>query len=171
MLGFIVFLFFIIVLALVGYIYYSSGTTTVLAGVPVAAPSVVQTSTLAPVAAPVTPVASQVVLTQDMSLQQSTPLTYNGNTLLLKPTGELLLTDSSGNHLGDINSNKTTTTGGPFTLKVQSDGNLVIYKSDNKALWASNTNKKGNAPYQLVMTSDNLNLVDSKSTVLWSIHK
>jgi hypothetical protein len=80
------------------------------------------------------------------------------------------MTNSSGGQLGTTNSGGANPTGGPFILKVQSDGNLVIYNKNNQAIWSSGTNGKGVAPYQLVMTSDNVNLVDSKSTVLWSIH-
>lgn len=42
------------------------------------------------------------------------------------------------------------------TLKVQSDGNLVLYQSGNKAIWASNTseNTNGKPEYYLAMQQD-----------------
>jgi len=33
----------------------------------------------------------------------------------------------------------TTRTNGPFTLRVQNDGNVVIYNSQNLSIWATNT--------------------------------
>ena len=36
---------------------------------------------------------------------------------------------------------------------MQSDGNAVIYDS-GKAVWATNTNGRGSAPYRIVMQRD-----------------
>jgi len=53
-------------------------------------------------------------------------------------------------------------------VKLQNDGNLVIYGSNGKALWASNTYTKGSGPYSLKM-HDNGNLVvyDVNNEQIW----
>ncbi len=59
----------------------------------------------------------------------------------------------------------------PFRLAMQSDGNLVIYDSTNKATWATNTNGVGTAPFCLIMQDDrNLVVYDSTGTPTWSTH-
>ncbi|MGL5934761.1 MAG: hypothetical protein ACRCZI_03960 [Cetobacterium sp.] len=57
-----------------------------------------------------------------------------------------------------------------YKLLMQNDGNLVLYrKSDNKAMWASQTPNKGVGPYKLIMQPDaNLVVYDSKNAPLWS---
>lgn len=51
----------------------------------------------------------------------------------------------------------------------QTDGNLVIYDSTNKPVWASNTSGKGVGPYKSVMQSDgNYVLYDSTGKPLWA---
>lgn len=56
----------------------------------------------------------------------------------------------------------------PYTLRLQNDGNLVVYDGRNSVIWASATNGKGQAPYKLVMLDDgNLTLRDSKELIFW----
>lgn len=56
----------------------------------------------------------------------------------------------------------------PYILKLQNDGNLVVYDGRNSVIWASGTNGKGQAPYKLVMLDDgNLSLRDSKELIFW----
>ncbi len=69
-------------------------------------------------------------------------------------------------------------TNGEYFLKMQDDGNLVAYsvkvkngQSTDHAIWASNTNNKGNKPYQAIMQDDG-NLVvysDNKTSSDFSL--
>lgn len=55
------------------------------------------------------------------------------------------------------------------SANVQDDGNLVIYNSAGKAVWASNTSRRGSPPYRTVMQGDgNYVLYDSNNRALWS---
>ena len=57
---------------------------------------------------------------------------------------------------------------GEYVVKVQSDGNLVLYKG-SEVLWASATHGKGREPYKMTMQSDNhLVLQDADSKVIWA---
>jgi hypothetical protein len=54
-------------------------------------------------------------------------------------------------------------------VKMQDDGNLVVYDSENTPLWASNTNGKGIPPYKYILQGDgNLVIYDSENTPLWA---
>ena len=54
-------------------------------------------------------------------------------------------------------------------LEMQGDGNLVIYKKDRGAIWATGTNGKGTAPYKLAMQGDgNLVIYDKNNTATWA---
>jgi hypothetical protein len=55
------------------------------------------------------------------------------------------------------------------SVKMQDDGNLVVYDSTNKPLWASNTNGKGIPPYKYIMQGDgNLVIYDYTNNPLWA---
>ena len=59
-----------------------------------------------------------------------------------------------------------------FEARMQGDGNFVVYKhvdGETTAIWASNTNGKGEGPYCLKMQEDN-NLVvyDSNGSPTWA---
>ena len=57
---------------------------------------------------------------------------------------------------------------GEYVVKVQSDGNLVLYKGSD-VLWASGTHGDGREPYKMTMQSDNhLVLFDADSKVIWA---
>ena len=57
---------------------------------------------------------------------------------------------------------------GEYVLKVQPDGNLVLYKGSD-VLWASGTYGDGNAPYSMKMQKDNhLVLYDASAKVIWA---
>ena len=57
---------------------------------------------------------------------------------------------------------------GEYVVKVQSDGNLVLYKGSD-VLWASGTHGDGHEPYKMTMQSDNhLVLFDADSKVIWA---
>lgn len=55
------------------------------------------------------------------------------------------------------------------SANVQNDGNLVVYNSRGKAVWASDTSGEGAPPYRTVMQGDgNYVLYDANNTPLWS---
>ena len=57
------------------------------------------------------------------------------------------------------------------SFNVQDDGNLVIYNSSKKAVWASNTQRKGGPPYKTVMQGDgNFVLYDRNKLLLQSLY-
>jgi hypothetical protein len=60
-------------------------------------------------------------------------------------------------------SNSRNRGNGPYRLKMQIDGNLVIYDRNGKPTWASNTGGKGKGPFRIVM-QDDYNLVIYGST-------
>jgi hypothetical protein len=77
----------------------------------------------------------------------------------------------AGNILGQgqqLNRGQSLTSpNGCFTFVLQDDGNLVLYGSRNKALWASNTDTK--AVERAVMQTDgNLVLYGYNKTAVWS---
>jgi WD40 repeat protein len=56
-----------------------------------------------------------------------------------------------------------------YHLRVQEDGNMVVYDGHNQPIWSSDTYNKGTAPYILVMQDDgNLVLYDSHSSPVWA---
>ncbi len=58
---------------------------------------------------------------------------------------------------------------GGHTLKMQPDGNLVIYNIYGQGVWSTGTFGKGNGPYKVTMQDDgNVVLYDSTNMVLWS---
>ena len=57
----------------------------------------------------------------------------------------------------------------PYRLKMEDDGNLVLYDSTNKSCWSSNSANKGQAPYSLKMQNDgNLVIYDNSSKAVWA---
>ena len=56
----------------------------------------------------------------------------------------------------------------PFYMKLQEDGNLVLFDKDNKGQWWSNTAGQGKAPYTLEMQDDGDVVVkDATPTTIW----
>ena len=53
---------------------------------------------------------------------------WDGNLVVNTPNGPVGISDTAGNQ-------------GAY-LRMQDDGNLVVYSATNQALWASNTNAK-----------------------------
>jgi len=81
----------------------------------------------------------------------------------------LQVTEKLGNDDELVSSNKE------YALRMQNDGNLVLYKTNlndaksKEAIWASNTNGDGESPYRLVMQEDNhLVVYDGKDNVIWA---
>ena len=62
-----------------------------------------------------------------------------------------------------------TSQNGSYTMRTQSDGNLVMYDAAGKPRWATGTTGRGTGPYKTVMQTDgNLVLYDSKGAALWA---
>ena len=60
---------------------------------------------------------------------------------------------------------------GEYVFKVQSDGNLVLYKGGSEVLWASGTLGNGHETYKMTMQDDNhLVIRDDDSEVIWAPH-
>ena len=58
---------------------------------------------------------------------------------------------------------------GGYNVKMQSDGNLIVYDMTDKAIWATNTSGQGTGPYTLKMQANgNLVVRDSGNVALWS---
>jgi hypothetical protein len=56
----------------------------------------------------------------------------------------------------------------PYRLKIEEDGNVVIY-ANKSAIWASDTHGKGTGPYNIIMQEDgNLVLYDKNNSATWS---
>lgn len=55
----------------------------------------------------------------------------------------------------------------PYSLKYQTDGNLVLYDSKNKALWSSNTAGKS-VGKAIMQTDGNFVIYDSNNSAIWS---
>lgn len=56
----------------------------------------------------------------------------------------------------------------PFTLRLQNDGNLVLYDGRKIATWSSGTMGKGKPPYKLIMQDDgDLLLRDGNNQLFW----
>nr|AUX13429.1 mannose binding lectin [Microsorum sp. SU-2018] len=62
----------------------------------------------------------------------------------------------------------TSLTQGPYSLRMQTDCNLVLYKNGNRPLWASNTNQKGTGCYLIMQTDGNAALYTSARKALWA---
>jgi subtilase family serine protease len=91
---------------------------------------------------------------------------------LVSPNGQYTLTvKASGNVVVSGNncviwSSGTTGTGNYLTM--QTDGNLVIYSSAGKALWASGTNGSGSADHLSLQNDGNAIVYTSAGTAAWS---
>jgi hypothetical protein len=57
---------------------------------------------------------------------------------------------------------------GQYTLKMQTDGNLVEYGPDGTALWASGTYGTGSSNHVTMQTDGNLVIYTSAGTALWA---
>ena len=73
---------------------------------------------------------------------------------------------NSGNKLG--NGLMLKSSNGRFTLRMQEDGNLVVY-SGGTPIWASRTEGKGCQPFRLAMQEDNnLCIYDGTGRCTWA---
>lgn len=67
----------------------------------------------------------------------------------------------------------TQQTNSSYTLVMQNDGNLVIYKTPNgttttSPIWSTGTQGKGTAPYRCLMQADNNIVVyDNVNNLIW----
>lgn len=57
---------------------------------------------------------------------------------------------------------------GPWRMTLQTDGNLVVYDSNNLAIWHTQSQGRGVSPRRLVMQSDgNLVIYDAQGRATW----
>jgi hypothetical protein len=93
-----------------------------------------------------------------------TGLTKGSDVILNTNLGDTILPGS------EIPQNsQMTSSNGEYILIMQGDGNLVLYKTGQGVIWATNTEGKGKGPYKLVFQSDNnLVIYDSIGSVLWA---
>nr|AUX13430.1 mannose binding lectin [Microsorum sp. SU-2018] len=57
---------------------------------------------------------------------------------------------------------------GPYSLHMQTDCNLVLYKNGNQPLWASNTFQRGTGCYLIMQTDGNAVVYTSASQAVWA---
>ena len=74
-------------------------------------------------------------------------------------TGQLPATLTAGQAISSPN--------GQYTLKMQTDGNLVEYGPAGTALWASGTGGTGSSDHVTMQTDGNLVIYNSAGTALW----
>jgi hypothetical protein len=67
-----------------------------------------------------------------------------------------------GTNASLVNERSLHSRDGRWHLKMQQDGNLVLYDRSNTAIWHTHTFGKGQAPFRLDMQSDG-NLVGTLS--------
>ena len=58
--------------------------------------------------------------------------------------------------------------GASCVVRMQADGNLVVYDANEKSTWSSGTNGKGTAPFKFVMQPDGNLVVYDSSKALWA---
>lgn len=57
----------------------------------------------------------------------------------------------------------------PYTLKIQNNGNIVLFDARKFMFWNSVTGGKGKPPYKLTMQNDgNLVLTDGNNLIFWA---
>ena len=57
----------------------------------------------------------------------------------------------------------------PYFIKMQSDGNLVLFDANNKIVWASYTQNVGSVGRRLVLLNDgSLTILDGFNLVIWN---
>ena len=68
-----------------------------------------------------------------------------------------------------VGSNSYTSYTKPYFIKMQSDGNLVLFVANNKIVWASYTQNVGNVGRRLVLWNDgSLTILDGFNLVIWN---
>ncbi|KAK1298643.1 hypothetical protein QJS10_CPB14g00719 [Acorus calamus] len=110
------------------------------------------------------PSSAENILYTNEVLYSDNSLTYNYYRLTMQRDCNLVLYDNGYPVWA-------TNTGGLASgcyLKMQGDGNLVVYSNTNRAIWASNTGDGGNANYVLVLQRDRNVVV--YGTARWASH-
>jgi len=106
------------------------------------------------------------------SPSDSVPNLSNGNYHSFFIMGSLIVVDSNTGHVvfKTTPTIKTSNIQPPYSLKLQTDGNLVIYDNTNAAVWANFSNKgTASGPYKLSLNSDGtLSVADKNNNNLWS---
>ena len=86
--------------------------------------------------------------------------------LKLLKNGNLTIIDRSGSITWESKSGGIRT--GPYYVKMQGDGNLVMYGAGGPT-WASGTSGKGVGPFTLRLDDKgHLNILNNNKSVLWS---
>jgi hypothetical protein len=105
----------------------------------------------------------------------------DGNLVLYPPSGSPWATNSaSSNQLIRVNNRlngnysilagqEMTTPNRNYHLVMQGDGNLVLYRSNGSAVWATNTAGSG-ASYLTMQEDGNLVLYTSSGQAIWNTH-
>lgn len=93
----------------------------------------------------------------------------NTSTAVLQGDGNFVVSQKGGSAIWASYYNAAGAGVGPYRLYMQSDGNAVVYDSQNVVTWSSNTAGKGVGPYKLVINDDNsLTIVESNGNWIWS---
>ncbi|XP_020583912.1 mannose-specific lectin-like [Phalaenopsis equestris] len=93
-------------------------------------------------------------------------LTYQGRYKLeMNKFCDLVFTDMSQNK--EIWASGTRGKGFFCTLKMQSDGNLVMYKGMGTVVWASNTNLQSSNNRFFLEVTENVAIRDNKNVIIW----
>lgn len=97
------------------------------------------------------------------------------NDCLESPDGTYLMSFSSNGTLNAVDGNNNqywtpniSALGG--TLKVQQDGNLVLYSSTGSVIWSTQTSNSGSGNYLTMQNDGNLVLYTSTNQAIWSIY-
>ncbi len=101
------------------------------------------------------------------------PMTSENGKFILNVTNEgFLYIEEDGVKVWqgkEMNRSDTGINNGPYTLKMQSDGNLVLYNKSNKPVFSANNVINENAPFRLIMQNDrNLVIYNKNNTALWN---
>jgi len=87
--------------------------------------------------------------------------------------GDGLLSVARADNGTQIWNNGSTpgTSGAPYKLYMQGDGNLVIYNKNGAPTWASNTDGKGRGPYKLYLDDNGkLSIIDGTELSIWGLY-
>lgn len=101
-------------------------------------------------------------------LEPGKSLEYGGYTFIMQEDCTLDLYNDNGNRrLVWFTTNKGMDSN--CHLKLQHDGNLVIYNGSGKAVWASNTNQNVSGNYILILQEDhNVVIYDKDLHPIWA---
>ncbi|KAK1312265.1 hypothetical protein QJS10_CPA07g00473 [Acorus calamus] len=97
------------------------------------------------------------------SLNAGQSLTTGNYKFIMQSDCNLVLYDGSG----AVWASNTNGKGSSCVLRMQSDGNLVIYAAGGRAVWASNTNR-GSGNYLCVLQNDRNVVIYAGRSAIWA---